>query len=92
MPPINCRQLPPGPHRWTARLLPSGSNGSSRAHQSLVKLARNPKGAGHTALRRRLIRLFAEIRFHPYWARPRPGAGRVELLGQARALHREQEG
>ncbi|MER5312945.1 hypothetical protein ABT034_34815 [Streptomyces sp. NPDC002773] len=39
---------------------------------------------------RRLVRLSAEVWFHPYWARPRPGAGRAELLDQARAQHREK--
>ncbi|MFJ9824914.1 hypothetical protein ACIRSU_11115 [Streptomyces sp. NPDC101160] len=43
-----------------------------------------------TALRRHLIRLSAQVYFHPYWARPAAG-GRPELLLAARAQHHRQE-
>ncbi|MEV4949204.1 hypothetical protein [Streptomyces sp. NPDC053755] len=38
-----------------------------------------------TVLRRRLLRLSAEVYFHPYWKHPRPTAGRAELLDLVRA-------
>ncbi|MGO4635008.1 hypothetical protein AB4225_29380 [Streptomyces sp. 2RAF24] len=42
-----------------------------------------PRSAGTAALRRRLVRLSAEVSFHPYWDRPAAG-GRPELLHAAR--------
>ncbi|MFF7178956.1 hypothetical protein [Streptomyces sp. NPDC008121] len=38
-----------------------------------------------TPLRRRLLRLSAEICFHPYWRLPLPTAGRAELRELVRA-------
>ncbi|MFI8966998.1 hypothetical protein ACIGO8_33365 [Streptomyces sp. NPDC053493] len=43
-----------------------------------------------TALRRRLIRLSAEVYFHPYWARSAAG-GRAELLRAARTVQAHRE-
>jgi hypothetical protein len=54
-------------------------------------LPRRPRLSPTTALRRRLIRLSAEVYFHPYWARPGPAAGRPELVAQARARHHAPE-
>ncbi|MFF1511938.1 hypothetical protein [Streptomyces sp. NPDC058326] len=61
----------------------------TRTYEELAR-PHTPGGAGATTLRRRLIRLSASVWFHPYWARPRPGAGRAELLDQARARDRER--
>ncbi|MFD9240655.1 hypothetical protein ACFV0D_01705 [Streptomyces sp. NPDC059556] len=49
------------------------------------ELAR-PATTRTTLLRRRLLHLSAQVHFHPYWAHPRPAAGRAEL----RELVREQ--
>ncbi|MER5312624.1 hypothetical protein ABT034_33145 [Streptomyces sp. NPDC002773] len=62
----------------------------TRTYEELAR-PRTPSGAGNTALRRRLIRLSATVWFHPYWARPRPGAGRAELLDHARSQGRDRE-
>ncbi|MFF9908962.1 hypothetical protein [Streptomyces sp. NPDC013457] len=45
-----------------------------------------------TALRRRLVRLSADVYFHPYWAHPRPAAGRADLLDLVRRAERERAG
>ncbi|MFE1384229.1 hypothetical protein ACFW6S_35325 [Streptomyces sp. NPDC058740] len=44
-----------------------------------------PCPADTSALRRRLIRLSANVYWHPYWERPTAG-GRPELLLAARAV------
>ncbi|OKJ64956.1 hypothetical protein AMK27_03635 [Streptomyces sp. CB02009] len=46
----------------------------------------HPHATSTTLLRRRLLRLSVQLHFHPYWAHPRPAAGRAEL----RQLVREQ--
>ncbi|MER7760525.1 hypothetical protein [Streptomyces sp. NPDC097619] len=51
------------------------------------ELARQPPGAGNTLLRRRLIRLSAEVSAHPYWRTPGGSQGQLaELSRQARRL------
>ncbi|MFB7395183.1 hypothetical protein [Streptomyces sp. NPDC056191] len=46
----------------------------------------HPAATRTTLLRRRLLHLSTQLHYHPYWAHPRPAAGRAEL----RELVREQ--
>ncbi|MFE6031473.1 hypothetical protein [Streptomyces niveus] len=55
-----------------------------RAYRALAEPTRR---GGTTVLRRRLIRLSAQIWWHPYWSTPASGpADRVALRGRAREL------
>ncbi|MCI3223487.1 hypothetical protein OG705_04330 [Streptomyces sp. NBC_00838] len=55
-----------------------------RAYRALAEPARR---SGTTVLRRRLIRLSAQIWWHPYWSTPASGpADRMALRGRAREL------
>ncbi|MFE5940561.1 hypothetical protein ACFQ69_35010 [Streptomyces sp. NPDC056470] len=44
-----------------------------------------PGTTATTRLRRRLLHLSTAVYVHPYWARPRPTAGRAELAALVRA-------
>ncbi|MET9425810.1 hypothetical protein ABZY06_34855 [Streptomyces sp. NPDC006540] len=51
-----------------------------------------PRPRAYTPLRRRLLRLSAELMWHPFWGRstaPSP-TGWAELRGQVHALEREE--
>ncbi|MEV7568704.1 hypothetical protein [Streptomyces tanashiensis] len=61
----------------------------TRTYAELAR-PRTPGAAGVTVLRRRLIRLSVQVYFHPYWARPRPTAGRADLLRQVRDRQRDR--
>ncbi|MFK0230854.1 hypothetical protein ACIQUL_34375 [Streptomyces sp. NPDC090303] len=67
--------------------LVSAQEAWTRTYAALAR-PRTPGTAGTTVLRRRLIRLSAAVYFHPYWSRPRPAAGRADLLRQVRERQR----
>ncbi|MFE4611140.1 hypothetical protein ACFRK5_22785 [Streptomyces niveus] len=65
----------------------STSTNPLRADRAYRALAEPTRHEGTTVLRRRLIRLSAQIWWHPYWSTPASGPGdRVALRGRAREL------
>ncbi|MEU6946628.1 hypothetical protein ABZ957_15570 [Streptomyces sp. NPDC046316] len=59
-----------------------------QAYEALAQ----PGAPRTTVLRRRLVQLSADVYFHPYWAHPRPAAGRTDLLDLVRGDARKRVG
>ncbi|MEU9865443.1 hypothetical protein AB0D99_31705 [Streptomyces sp. NPDC047971] len=62
---------------------------AQRSWAATYEVLARPGTTATTRLRGRLLRLSTAVYFHPYWARPRPAAGRAELVALVRA-EREQ--
>ncbi|MFE5628286.1 hypothetical protein [Streptomyces sp. NPDC056543] len=58
---------------------------AQRSWAATYEALARPGATATTRLRRRLLHLSTAVYFHPYWARPRPTAGRAELTALVRA-------